>query len=108
MFKLLVIGVIIVGKDPFALFGMQAPGVWEWGQGNKVHFNLGLHQSTRCWSRCPFLKPITVYLNHLIFSTLHLCMNLLQSCLNVIFLLFYVCAESQNLIPLRYFRFMPV
>lgn len=36
MFKLLVIGVIIVGKDPFALFGMQAPGIWEWGQGNKV------------------------------------------------------------------------
>ncbi|KTF96265.1 hypothetical protein cypCar_00021637 [Cyprinus carpio] len=26
MFKLLLIGVIIVGKDPFALFGMQAPG----------------------------------------------------------------------------------
>lgn len=36
MFKLLVIGVIIVGKDPFAFFGMQAPGIWEWGQGNKV------------------------------------------------------------------------
>lgn len=36
MFKLAVIGLIIVGKDPFALFGMQAPGLWEWGQGNKV------------------------------------------------------------------------
>lgn len=36
MFKLLVIGVIIIGRDPFALFGMQAPGIWEWGQGNKV------------------------------------------------------------------------
>lgn len=36
MFKLVVIGLIIVGKDPFALFGMQAPGIWEWGQGNKV------------------------------------------------------------------------
>lgn len=38
MFKLVVIGLIIVGKDPFALFGMQAPGIWEWGQGNKVSF----------------------------------------------------------------------
>lgn len=38
MFKLLVIGVIIIGRDPFALFGMQAPGIWEWGQGNKVSF----------------------------------------------------------------------
>lgn len=38
MFKLLVIGVIIIGKDPFALLGMQAPGIWEWGQGNKVRF----------------------------------------------------------------------
>ncbi|TNM98257.1 hypothetical protein fugu_014503 [Takifugu bimaculatus] len=37
MFKLVVIGLIIVGKDPFALFGMQAPGIWEWGQGNKVY-----------------------------------------------------------------------
>ncbi|KTF86627.1 hypothetical protein cypCar_00021721 [Cyprinus carpio] len=27
MFKLLLIGVIIVGKDPFALFGMQAPDI---------------------------------------------------------------------------------
>lgn len=38
MFKLLVIGLIIIGRDPFALFGMQAPGIWEWGQGNKVRF----------------------------------------------------------------------
>lgn len=36
MFKLVVIGLIIVGKDPFALFGMPAPGIWEWGQGNKA------------------------------------------------------------------------
>ncbi|XDV26819.1 hypothetical protein PO909_030449 [Leuciscus waleckii] len=28
MFKLVLIGVIILGKDPFALFGMQAPGLW--------------------------------------------------------------------------------
>lgn len=38
MFKLLVIGLIIIGRDPFALIGMQAPGIWEWGQGNKVRF----------------------------------------------------------------------
>lgn len=38
MFKLLVIGLIISGKDPFALFGVQAPGIWEWSQGNKVGF----------------------------------------------------------------------
>uniref|UniRef100_A0A8D2ZEF5 Selenoprotein T n=1 Tax=Scophthalmus maximus TaxID=52904 RepID=A0A8D2ZEF5_SCOMX len=37
MFKLLVIGLIIIGRDPFALLGMQAPGVWEWGQGNKIY-----------------------------------------------------------------------
>ncbi|CAK6969458.1 hypothetical protein LDENG_00088830 [Scomber scombrus] len=37
VFKLLVIGLIIIGKDPFALFGMQAPGIWEWGQGNKIY-----------------------------------------------------------------------
>uniref|UniRef100_A0A672IFQ8 Selenoprotein T n=1 Tax=Salarias fasciatus TaxID=181472 RepID=A0A672IFQ8_SALFA len=37
MFKLLVIGMIIIGRDPFALFGMQAPGIWEWGQGNKIY-----------------------------------------------------------------------
>ncbi len=36
MFKLLLIGVIIVGKDPFVLFGMQAPGVWVWSQENKA------------------------------------------------------------------------
>lgn len=36
MFKLLLIGVIIVGKDPFALFGMQAPGLWVWSQENKA------------------------------------------------------------------------
>lgn len=43
MFKLVVIGLIIVGKDPFALFGMQAPGIWEWGQGNKVSFYSNRH-----------------------------------------------------------------
>uniref|UniRef100_A0A3P8WLF4 Selenoprotein T n=1 Tax=Cynoglossus semilaevis TaxID=244447 RepID=A0A3P8WLF4_CYNSE len=37
VFKLLVIGLIIIGRDPFALFGMQAPGIWEWGQGNKIY-----------------------------------------------------------------------
>lgn len=37
MFKLLVIGMIIIGRDPFALFGMPAPGIWEWGQTNKIY-----------------------------------------------------------------------
>ncbi|KAK2822383.1 hypothetical protein Q5P01_022448 [Channa striata] len=37
MFKLMVIGLIIIGRDPFALFGIQAPGIWEWGQGNKIY-----------------------------------------------------------------------
>ncbi|PWA25153.1 hypothetical protein CCH79_00005283 [Gambusia affinis] len=37
MFKLLVIGLIIIGRDPFAVFGVQAPGIWEWGQQNKIY-----------------------------------------------------------------------
>lgn len=37
VFKLLVIGLIIIGKDPFVLFGMQAPGIWVWGQENKIY-----------------------------------------------------------------------
>ncbi|KAK2538566.1 hypothetical protein Q9233_002426 [Columba guinea] len=35
VFKLVLIGLIIVGKDPFAFFGMQAPSIWQWGQENK-------------------------------------------------------------------------
>lgn len=37
VFKLAVIGLILVGKDPFALVGIQAPGVWVWGQENKIY-----------------------------------------------------------------------
>uniref|UniRef100_A0A3Q3ARN7 Selenoprotein T n=1 Tax=Kryptolebias marmoratus TaxID=37003 RepID=A0A3Q3ARN7_KRYMA len=37
MFKLLVIGLIIIGRDPFAFFGMQSPGIWQWGQENKIY-----------------------------------------------------------------------
>ncbi|NWR78112.1 SELT protein, partial [Centropus unirufus] len=37
VFKLVLIGLIIVGKDPFAFFGMQAPSIWQWGQENKVY-----------------------------------------------------------------------
>lgn len=37
VFKLVLIGLIIVGKDPFAFFGMQAPSIWQWGQENKVN-----------------------------------------------------------------------
>ncbi|KAI1893841.1 hypothetical protein AGOR_G00127820 [Albula goreensis] len=37
IFKLAVIGLIILGKDPFAFFGMQTPGLWAWGQENKIY-----------------------------------------------------------------------
>ncbi|EHB16522.1 Selenoprotein T [Heterocephalus glaber] len=37
IFKLVLIALIIVGKDPFALFGMQALSIWQWGQENKVY-----------------------------------------------------------------------
>ncbi|KAH0624075.1 hypothetical protein JD844_007412 [Phrynosoma platyrhinos] len=37
VFKLVLMGFIIVGKDPFAFFGMQAPSIWQWGQENKVY-----------------------------------------------------------------------
>ncbi|MBN3308552.1 SELT protein, partial [Amia calva] len=37
IFKLAVIGLIILGKDPFAIFGIQAPGLWQWGQENKIY-----------------------------------------------------------------------
>lgn len=36
MLKFAVIILVIVGKDPFALFGIPTPGVWTWGQENKV------------------------------------------------------------------------
>ena len=42
VFKLVLIGLIIVGKDPFAFFGMQAPSIWQWGQENKVCNIMGL------------------------------------------------------------------
>ncbi|XP_078523336.1 thioredoxin reductase-like selenoprotein T [Lissotriton helveticus] len=37
VFKIILIGLIVVGKDPFVLFGIQAPGLWIWGQENKVY-----------------------------------------------------------------------
>ncbi|KPP69629.1 selenoprotein T-like [Scleropages formosus] len=37
IFKFAVIGLIILGKDPFGFFGMQAPGLWVWGQENKIY-----------------------------------------------------------------------
>lgn len=36
VFKLALIGLIIVGKDPFTPFGVETPGIWTWGQENKV------------------------------------------------------------------------
>lgn len=59
MFKLVVIGLIIVGKDPFALFGMQAPGIWEWGQGNKVSFPEALiTTNSLIFNHVPFLFAV--------------------------------------------------
>uniref|UniRef100_A0A8B9JH79 Selenoprotein T n=1 Tax=Astyanax mexicanus TaxID=7994 RepID=A0A8B9JH79_ASTMX len=37
IFKLAVIGLIVVGKDPFVLFGVETPGLWAWGQENKIY-----------------------------------------------------------------------
>lgn len=36
IFKLFLIGLVIVGKDPFMLFGMESPRLWTWSQENKV------------------------------------------------------------------------
>ncbi|NXV81493.1 SELT protein, partial [Atlantisia rogersi] len=36
VFKLVLIGLILVAKDPFACFGLQAPRIWQWGQENQV------------------------------------------------------------------------
>ncbi|KAJ8274204.1 hypothetical protein COCON_G00088290 [Conger conger] len=37
MFKLALIGLVILGKDPFPALGMQTPGIWTWGQENKIY-----------------------------------------------------------------------
>lgn len=37
MFKLALIGLIVLGKDPFPFLGMQTPGIWTWGQENKIY-----------------------------------------------------------------------
>ncbi|KAK3546255.1 hypothetical protein QTP70_025177 [Hemibagrus guttatus] len=37
IFKLFLIGLIIVGKDPFTLFGMEPPRLWTWSQENKIY-----------------------------------------------------------------------
>lgn len=36
VFKLAVIGLIILGKSPFTFFHMETPGIWLWAQENKV------------------------------------------------------------------------
>ncbi len=36
VFKLAVIGLIILGKDPFTYFNTETPGIWLWAQENKV------------------------------------------------------------------------
>jgi len=48
VFKLVLIGLIIVGKDPFAFFGMQAPSIWQWGQENKVNCRLSSGFEKQC------------------------------------------------------------
>ncbi|GAA6090965.1 thioredoxin reductase-like selenoprotein T1a [Tachysurus ichikawai] len=37
IFKLFLIGLVIVGKDPFMLFGMESPRLWTWSQENKIY-----------------------------------------------------------------------
>lgn len=37
VFKLVVIGLIILGKDPFAFFHMEPPGIWLWAKENKIY-----------------------------------------------------------------------
>ncbi|KAG5847757.1 hypothetical protein ANANG_G00129600 [Anguilla anguilla] len=37
VFKLALIGLIVLGKDPFHFLGMQTPGLWAWGQENKIY-----------------------------------------------------------------------
>ncbi|KAK1785306.1 hypothetical protein P4O66_018702, partial [Electrophorus voltai] len=37
IFKLAVICLIILGKDPFTFFRMETPGIWVWGQENKIY-----------------------------------------------------------------------
>ncbi|KAG7329688.1 hypothetical protein KOW79_005910 [Hemibagrus wyckioides] len=35
--KLFLIGLVIVGKEPFTLFGMEPPRLWTWSQENKIY-----------------------------------------------------------------------
>lgn len=37
VFKLAVIGLIILGKDPFTYFNTETPGIWLWAQENKIY-----------------------------------------------------------------------
>ncbi|GCC30353.1 hypothetical protein chiPu_0008801 [Chiloscyllium punctatum] len=37
VFKLVLIGLIIVGKDPFPSLGMETPSIWHWSQQNKIY-----------------------------------------------------------------------
>lgn len=37
VFKLALIGLVIAGKDPFTPFGVETPGLWIWGQENKIY-----------------------------------------------------------------------
>lgn len=35
--KLLAIGAVLSGTDPFPFLGVATPGVWHWARGNKVY-----------------------------------------------------------------------
>uniref|UniRef100_A0A8C5KMK9 Selenoprotein T n=1 Tax=Jaculus jaculus TaxID=51337 RepID=A0A8C5KMK9_JACJA len=59
IFKLVLIGLIIVGKDPFVFFGIQAPSIWQRGQENKVYacmmvFFLSNMKENQCMSTGAF------------------------------------------------------
>lgn len=37
VFKFVMIGLIILGKDPFTFFRTDTPGIWLWAQENKIY-----------------------------------------------------------------------
>lgn len=37
VFKLVVIGLIILGKNPFTYLHIETPGIWLWAQENKIY-----------------------------------------------------------------------
>lgn len=59
IFKLFLIGLIVVGKDPFTLFGMEPPRIWTWSQENKVAIDsLSLNISRNITCKCTIWKIV--------------------------------------------------